>query len=98
MFEGLFDAQGLVLYEFIPEGYIVNKRKNIHQNLPSPLGCSEEETSLKMGIKELVPSAGQCTCTSQASGKKLCCQAQCDSFGAFSIFSGLVAANFFLFL
>jgi hypothetical protein len=51
------------------------------------LGCREEETSTKMGMKVLVPSAGLYTYTSQAGGQ--------NSFGAFTIFSGLVTARLF---
>jgi hypothetical protein len=45
-------------------------------------GCSEKETSGKMGTKQLISSARQCTCTLAVGGQKVPCQAQCDSFGA----------------
>jgi hypothetical protein len=39
------------------------KQRNVCRNPPSPQGCSEKETSRKMGAKQLLFSA-QCTCMS----------------------------------
>jgi hypothetical protein len=52
---GFFEAQDLIHYEFILEGHTANKE--MYMEILSPQGCSEKETSRKMGMKQLAFSA-----------------------------------------
>jgi hypothetical protein len=61
-------------------------------------GCSEKEMSRKMGMKQLISSPWQCTCTSVVNCYKVLCQAQCEGFGASTIFPRLITPWLFLFL
>jgi hypothetical protein len=54
MLEVFFDAHGLTHYY---SGRAYCKKRNVCQNPPSPLRCSEKVTSRKMGTKQLVSSA-----------------------------------------
>jgi hypothetical protein len=47
------------------------------------------ETSGNMGTKHLIPSAPQRTCTLVYGVQKVPCEAQCDGFGASTVFLGL---------
>jgi hypothetical protein len=53
---GFFDAQGLVRYQFIPEGCTVNKEMYI-EILRRLRNAEMKEPSRKKGMKQLVSSA-----------------------------------------
>lgn len=74
------------------------KQRNVRQNPMSPQGCSEKETTGKMGTKQLVSSARQRTCTSVACGQKAPCQAQCTALEHPPYSPDLSPPDLFLFL
>jgi hypothetical protein len=65
-----FDAQGLVHYEFMPEGRTVNKE--MYVEILSPPRCSGKGTAGNIGKQQLVSPAPQRTCTSIV-GQKVPC-------------------------
>jgi hypothetical protein len=78
-------------HKSIPEGHTVNKEK--YTKILSGQGYWEKETPGKLGMKQLVSSVRQRTCTSVVGDQKVPCQAQCDGFGASAIFLELVTAR-----
>jgi hypothetical protein len=83
----------LVHSELVPEVPTVSKEMYIKSPLTS--GCSEKETSGKMGTKQMVSSALQCTCMLVVGGQRVSSQAKCYRFSTSTIFSGLVTIRLF---
>jgi hypothetical protein len=94
MLEVSFKVQGLVHYEFIPEGCIVNKEMYI--KILCHLRNTVKRKHLEiLSTKWLVPSTLQCTCASVICCQQVPCKAQGDGFGAPSTLPRLVTAQLF---